>query len=353
MITWLSIASLWSQNSTSGQDFWLTFGKNHTGIPSDSDLQIRIVNGNHLTEGRITFTNLGTWVDFSIPAHQVYTYALNGTERAAVYNETMGISNKSIHITTDYQVTVYASNHTVVVGDVTNVLPITTLGIDYYNISNRSSNYWNDAYAVVAIENNTHVYHDGTLSATLNNAGDVYYRTLSNGFYGADMTGTHITSDKPVALFAVSVVAHIGYEPGIVGGTINSLFQQLAPVNTWGRNFFVPVSHLPKDYVRIVASENNTNISQTGGTIKPAEGGQTSLNNLQAGQFVELEIILSNNGCYIQSDKPVGVCAYLTSHYATPPSSYNLGIRTFSELDTFLTTDNYRNTDSAFYTRRL
>ena len=97
----------------------------------------------------------------------------------------------------------------------------------------------------------------------------------------------------------------------------------MAPVHTWGKEFFVPVSHLPQDKVRIVASEDGTNITQTGGTLLFPPGGQTNLNNLQAGQFVELEVPLSNNGCYIQSDKPVGVCAYLCSFgnlYLSGPS---------------------------------
>jgi hypothetical protein len=37
-----------------------------------------------------------------------------------------------------------------------------------------------------------------------------------------------------------------------------------------------------------------------------------SLTHLQAGQFVELEVYLDSAGCYIQSDKPIGVCTYLT-----------------------------------------
>ena len=151
------------------------------------------------------------------------------------------------------------------------------LGIDYYNISYFSE--WANAYAVVAIEDNTHVYHDGTLTATLNNAGEVYYKTTE-----IDMTGAHIASDKPVALFLVNNTTTIP-----VGYAYNSsLFQQLAPVHTWGKTFFVPVSHRTKDIVRIVASENNTNITQTGGTLLFPAGGQTSLDNLQAGQFVEL-----------------------------------------------------------------
>jgi hypothetical protein len=84
-------------------------------------------------------------------------------------------------------------------------------------------------------------------------------------------------------------------------------------VNTWGKTFFVPVSHLTKDRVRIVASTDGTNITQNGGTLVSSLGSQMSLNNLQKGQFVELEILLSDNGCFITSNFPVGVCTYLTA----------------------------------------
>jgi len=36
---------------------------------------------------------------------------------------------------------------------------------------------------------------------------------------------------------------------------------------------------------KILEDDNNTTITQTGGVIRPE--GQTNLNNLQAGQFVE------------------------------------------------------------------
>ena len=288
MIAQLSSSSISAQNSTSGTDFWLTFGQLYNFAPPYNwyelvNFQIRIVNGNAPTEGTIYFTNLDTHVDFSIPAHQVYDYTLNETEKVAVYNATMGVSNKSIHITTDHQVSVSAFICEMVFGqsgDATNVLPSTTLGMDYYDLSYAAAGTGSyDAYVVVAIEDNTHVYHNGILAATLNEGG-VYYRT-SPEF--SDMTGTHITSDKPIALFAATQVTVIPVPSGA-----GSLFQQLAPVHTWGRDFFVPVSHLGKDVVRIVASEDGTNITQTGGTMLFPAGGQTSLDNLQAGQFVEL-----------------------------------------------------------------
>jgi len=127
------------------------------------------------------------------------------------------------------------------------------------------------------------------------------------------MTGTHITVSNPVAFFAVAQSSYIPF-----GGTNTAqshLMQQLAPVNTWGKNFFVPVSNIERDIVRIVASQNNTKITQTGGTIRTGvPGAQTDLDSLQAGQFVELEILLPDSGCYIEADKPVGICSYLANH---------------------------------------
>ncbi len=288
--------SLYAQVDTKGTDFWVAFGQNATRTSSEVSLQIRIV-ATEATTGTIQFTNIGTSVPFTVLAGGVYTYSLTSAEKAAAYNSSTGISNKTIHIQTEKPVTVYALNDNSGTADATNVLPVTVLGTDYYQISYTISQHaYPDAYAIIATQNNTQVYHNGLLNATLN-AGQIYYRTSAT-----DMTGTHITTDKPVAFFAEHQGAHIPY--GVPA--IDMLFQQLAPVNTWGKNFFVPVSKLGKDIVRIVASQNNTVITQQGGTIL---SGNLILN---AGQYVELMVPLTNNGCYIQADKPVGICVYLT-----------------------------------------
>jgi len=63
----------------------------------------------------------------------------------------------------------------------------------------------------------------------------------------------------------------------------------------------------------VVASQNNTVITPpTGVTLITNTGGQNGY-TLQVGQFIELEVTLNNNGCFIQANKPVGVCTYLTS----------------------------------------
>ena len=308
----MGIFSLRAQ-TTSGTDFWLTFGRN-LDQPYNSSLltlQIRIVGNEQAATGTIHFTNLGEAgsVTFSVAAGGVFTHELTLAQKQAVYHDFIKstITDFSVHITSTAPVTAYAFNGIPASVDATNILPITVLGMDYYHISytpTASMSDCYDAYAVVATQNNTQVFHNGVLEATLN-TGQVYYRVPP----AVAMTGSHITTDKPAAFFALLQGANVpaGYT------AVDCLFQQLAPINTWGTKFFVPVSWLGKDRVRVMVSQNGTNISQTGATLVSATGSQMTLTNLNAGQWIELEVLLTNNGCYIQSDKPIGVCAYLTS----------------------------------------
>ena len=291
------ITSIQAQNEEE-TDFWLTFGANSANNPN---LQICIIS-QQATKGIIYFTDLRTSIDFDIAAQQRYDYTLTDIEKQAVLNTTTGVSDRSIRITSEKPIMVYAMNQAIKSTDATNILPVMNLGTEYYQISYTPA--LSDAYAIIATENNTHVSHNGVSAATLH-LGQVYYRSSNT-----DMTGTHITTNHPVAFFALNQSAQI---PVASNFTQDCLMQQLPPVEAWEKEFFVPVSNRTRDVVRIVASEDNTNITQIGGRLLSSWGAQTSLTNLQAGQFVELEVSLDNNGCYIQANKPVGVCTYLTS----------------------------------------
>jgi len=317
LFSMLSVFSLQAQN-TEGTDFWLTFGRifNYGSSNTYHELQIRIVGGSKQTNGKIYFTNLiGVYIPFSINPYEVYDCNLDLDQRNAVYNTVMGKTNKSIHIISSEPVSVYAFNHyPEIVDDVTNVLPVTALGNEYYHISNTPLSY-SDAYAVVATKNNTQLFHNEVLVETLN-AGQVFYRTSAT-----DMTGSFITSNHPVAFFAVNQRTVIPPQPGLSSSSI--LFQQIPPVNTWSKKLFVPVSVIDKDVVRIVASQDGTNITQTGGTLRTGiPGAQETLTNLQAHQFVELDLHLDSAGCYIEANHPVGVCSYFRGFRSSP---LNLG----------------------------
>jgi hypothetical protein len=328
------ISSLHAQITTSGTDFWLTYGKNWRTSQDDGELelQIRIVSRDQPTSGIIYFTELGTSVPFNIPAQQVFTYKLTELQIGAAYNTSGNVTSKSIHITSNQPITSYALNQFRMSTDATNLLPVTALGTDYYQISYipRTEDDF-DAYAVVATENNTQVYQNNSVTpvATLN-AGQVYYRTSP-----ADMTGEHITTDKPVAFFALNQGVMIPEN----SGSADCLMQQLAPVNTWGKTFFVPVSDLTtedswppttntKDRVRIVASQDNTVIIPPKGATLITNTGGASKFTINKGQFIELEVTLNNSGCYIESDQPIGACTFLTSrddnngHFSDPSQAW-------------------------------
>jgi len=290
-----------AQVDTRGTDFWLAFGNNgNNAAPTSVDLQIRVV-ADQATTGTIHFTELGTSIPFSIPAGGVFTHVLNNDQKTAVYSRDAGTSSKTARIQTNNPVTVFALNQLSLFTDATNVLPVQTLGTEYFQVQHVSNSVtWSGGYLMIAIEDNTQIVHGGT-SITLN-AGQVhYFRTMP------DLTGTHIISDKPIAFFSVQTT--MIHTPGA-----DHLFQQLAPVNTWGRDFIVPVTLRGVERVRIVASQNGTNITQTGGTLITTTGGQTTLSNLNVGQWVELEITLANNGAFIQSNHPIAVCVFMVSN---------------------------------------
>ena len=294
--------SLHAQVDTRGTDFWVTFGNNANTAASALDMQIRIVTTNAAT---VTFTFTANNTTYTVPvaAGSVYTDTLTAAAKNNVYSDATGTSSKSLHITSDVPISVYALNQRSASADATNVLPVTALGTEYYHISYIPLGGYNDGYTVIATENNTIIYENGMQMAVLQ-MGEVYSRYATN----TDLTGLYITSDKPIAYFANNSCVNIP-----VGfGACDCLYQQLASVNTWGTNFFVPVSWRTRDIVRIMVSQNGTNITQTGGTLLSATGSQMTLSNLNAGQWVELVVSLDSNGCYIESNNPIGVCTYLT-----------------------------------------
>ena len=307
---------LYSQVSTQGKDFWLSFGRNrnYPTVQTQLNLQLRIITGTNPATVTLTYTQSGTVQTVNIAAGEVYTHVFTSTERNRIFSQNTGTTNNSLHIESDVPVSVYALNQVQITTDATNVLPVDGLGTDYYHISYRScSNDYRDGYTLIATEDNTEIYDEGLLRATLNK-GQVY----SYYFTGTvDGTGRHITSDKPVAYFVTNGGVWIPYS---TGNGADCIYQQLSPVNKWGRNFLVPVTHRGVERIRIMASQDGTVITQSGGIIRTDNNGygQNTL-NLDRGQFVELETNLSSCGCYIAANQPIGVCSYLVGMEYNPP----------------------------------
>jgi gliding motility-associated-like protein len=292
-----------AQHTTQGKDFWVSFGNNTEQDPVTLNFQIRIVTVK-ATNVTFTFTSSGSSSSIFLVAGSVYTRNLSDDEKQLVYSYLTEKSNKSLHIESDEDISVYAINLTERSTDATAILPLKSLGSSYYHISYAPTTGYEDGYTLVATENGTTVY-ENDISRTTLNKGDVY-----SHYFGNDATGIHISTNKPVAYFTTNSCVFV---PRNVYAC-DCLYEQLFPETAWGTSFMVPVTIRGKERVRILASKDGTKITHTGGTVV-----QGSL-NLNAGQYLELEISKGNidengicyDGCYIEANNPVAVVSFLT-----------------------------------------
>ncbi|MDR1758316.1 MAG: gliding motility-associated C-terminal domain-containing protein [Bacteroidales bacterium] len=291
--------------STKGSDFYVSFGKNFQ--PDNSSLQIRVAV-DAPTRLWFAFTSMGTLDSVDVPAGTVYTRVLTSAERVAVTPLSNGISNHSLHVTASNPVSLYAFNQEENSADASVILPLHALGTDHYMLSYGAQIEdiggtifsYEDGYIVVATEDNTGVFVNGFPVSTLQKGQVmVNYARSWNVLSPADYTGTRVTATKPVACFAANTAADIPAGNYFA----DCLFHQMFPVRSWGKVFLVPVTSRGKERVRVLASENATTLSVTGGTLVKGNAA------LDRGEWAEYEI---TTDCYIQSNEPVAVCSYMT-----------------------------------------
>ena len=316
---------LFAQPTTNGTEFWASFGMNgNHPMGSDVTLKIRIVASN-AANVTLTFTEDNSTVPIQVPAGGVYDYPMTTSTAVSKVYTTRFMPNpkckKSVHISSDVPVAVYAITQTNFSTDATNLFPVSNMGKEYYHFSYmpNAGNY--DGFIMIATKNNTVVntYDDFGNPVTVNlNRGEVYADYFSN----VDMTGKIHKASEPVAFFVANSAAYIPSNAGFE----DNLFAQLPPINEWGLEYFVPVSKIGVERVRVIASQNGTNISRSHGTIITGTGGVSSLSNLNAGQWVELEINMANKGSIITANKPIGVCSYFVgNNYSSPYRLYSKG----------------------------
>jgi gliding motility-associated-like protein len=284
----------YGQATTQGKDFWISFGSNAVEPYSAVFLQVRIVATN-AANVRFTFTETGDTETISLAAGSVYTRDLSETEKDAVYADWIGTSQKSLHIESDENIAVYAINLLQYTTDATGILPVNAYDTSYFHLSYDYIPGAYDGYVVVAIEDNTNIYDNNVLVATLDR-GEVF----SNYFEYDNVR--HITANKPIAYFTTNQCVRVS--PNVTA--CDCLYEQLSPESLWGVSFMVPVTKRGIERIRIYAAQDNTIITHSGGTVKSG-----SL-NLNSNEYVELEINLNEAGCYIESNRPVAVVSFLT-----------------------------------------
>jgi hypothetical protein len=260
-----------------------------------------IVAASAATTGDVTFS--GVITPFSVSAGGQVVITL---DPAVVLTTNEVIEAKAIHVTALAPVSVHVVSETTTSADGYLALPTAGLGTSYYVMSYASTNQPGSEFAVVATQNNTTVSITpsaagatkpvGVAFTVMLNSGETYQ--FANPAY-ADLTGTIVNADKPVAVFSGHRFANVpsGFGYG------DYLVEQLPDVSIWGKTHHTsPFSGRTNYTVRVIASQDGTSF-----TTMPAG----MIGTLNAGQFVDVD--LTGVGEFVSS-KPVLVAQFMRGY---------------------------------------
>lgn len=290
--------------TSAGTDFYLTLPDHlcvsEPALCNDTPVSNKlIVAAATSTTGEVTFN--GVMTPFSVAAGGETVITL---DHAVVLTSNETVEAKAIHVTALSPVSVHVISENSLSADGYLALPTAGLGKTYYVMSYASTGLTGSEFAVAATQNNTTVTITpaaagaskpaGVAFTVVLNIGETYQ--LSNPA-SADMTGTLVAADKPIAVFS----GHRCSDMPSGTGYCDYLVEQLPDVSIWGKTFHTsPFNGRARYTVRVIASQNGTAITTVPSGLITA--------TLNAGQFVD--VVMTGSGEFI-SNNPVLMAQFI------------------------------------------
>ena len=274
-----------TRQDTSGTDFWLAY--------MTPDLNALVyylptleISSAFATSGTISYAG-GSPQPFSVVPGTVTTINIPPAEMLASVNQ---VDGKAIHITSDAPVSVYGFYYGQGDSEAFESYPTSFLGNRYCILSRSPSTGLLNCYSEFAIVATADTTVNIAPSTTADIAGDPEgapftvtlkqgqtYQVRSVNNIG-DLTGTFVTSDQPIAIFAGDTA---GAVPNNEFGSTKFLVEGLFPVSSWGTQVVgFPFKDRTIDDYRILAAQDNTTVKVNGAPLA----------TLQSGQFYDMEI---------------------------------------------------------------
>lgn len=286
-----------------GTDFWLMFNTN-----LNPDGLTLFITGEINTTGTVSIPGLAFSTPFSVTAGVVTSVPIPLTAEMATFD---GIEDKGIHVVSVDEVTVYGLNRRQYTTDAFLGLPTDILGNEYIVLGYSNTTFHSSGatlFGIVATENTTTVTITPSVTTGPRTVGVPYsvvlnqgqaYQLANPGQNTLDLSGTLITSDKPISVFGGNRCTNI---PPVGYQACDHVIEQLPPISAWGKSFVtVPLAtRFNGDTFRVIAAEDNTNVAING----------TAVPVLNKGQLHEQ---LINAASVIAADKPVLVAQYSNS----------------------------------------
>lgn len=223
--------------------------------------------------------------------------------------------NNAVHVYSDKEFVAYTVNRITYSSDAALGLPVDTFNTEYIVAT------WDQLtaseFGVYAAYDNTTVTITPSKAVTNHTAGVPYTITLNRGEgylakstgsgNNGNLTGTIISSDRPVGMVNGNVCTNVPL------GTYycDHIYEIAQPVQSWGKSILI--SNLPNrsnTFYQAIASEDNTTVSQNGAPI----------GTINKGQFIQFS---SGGDDLISGNKPIYVTQFMTG--SNSPGSGGIG----------------------------
>lgn len=311
--------------TTEGKEFWVVFQKNFRDFETDEHskkltptqpLELELfITSSRRARGYVEVAGIGFRREFVVEAGEVISIPVDS---AAQVKTSEKIENLAVHIVSDESIAVYGLSHRWQTTDTYLAYPIDVLGTEYRAIGYKwLADDLLSQFAVIGTEDNTSVTitpsnrtkmgkpADRPFTITLDR-GEVYqvipeFRPTSK----SDLTGSTISSDKPVAVFSGHNCAYV---PDQAYKACNILVEQMPPTRSWGRQFFVgTLAGRSSSVIRVLANESGTEVFENNSRVA----------TLDAGEYYENANLKVNT--MLTSSKPVLVAQYAKGYTAPDP----------------------------------
>ncbi|PSL07324.1 gliding motility-associated C-terminal domain-containing protein [Cecembia rubra] len=327
LLAWCLISPAHAQLSTIGREFFVGFMENHRVVPNRIDQATIIISAEEDADGFIQYVN--NTINFSIKAGQQFVYDFPQDGLDIIHRTSRRVENKSVYIQSNGNISVHAFNFRERSADGTVVLPLSSIGKDYWVTAhyeqfaqgtNPGSNQnFESTLLILATEDDTRIEillsalsvdpipvpPGSTLTVDLKKGESYQIKAVG------DLTGTRVrvigSTDgdcKNIAVFGGNKMTSIGSDCNDAT-TGDHLFQQIYPTYSWGSEYIhIPLAgRTSGEMVKVLASENNTKVFVNG----------QERATLNAGRFTTFSFgkdELAN----ITSNKPIAVTTFAKSY---------------------------------------
>jgi hypothetical protein len=316
-----------AQLTTIGREFFVGFMENHRVVPNRMDQATIIISAEEDAAGIIQYVN--NTINFSIKAGEQFVYDFPQDGMDIIHRTSRQIENKGVYISSNGNISVHAFNFRARSADGTVVLPLSSIGKDYWvtahhevfgpGVNPGSNVNFESTLLILAVEDETTVEivlsapsiepvpvpAGSTLTVTLKRGESYQVKAVG------DLTGTRVrvvdSTDgdcKNIAVFGGNKMTSVG-EGCDDASTGDHLFQQVYPTFSWGKEY-IHISLAGRssgEMVKILAAENNT--------VVYVNGQQSA--TLNAGKFVTFSFG-KEEVANITASKPIAVTTFAKSY---------------------------------------